>query len=645
MSEIGSATFGLVVGLGRFRRGLEDAEREAKQSGEKVGEKFTDESTDEIEGSGSRWSGALEKLAPVIVAAGAALGALAVVGLMQGIEAEAASSKLAAQMGLDPAEAEMAGHVAGDLYASAYGESLEDVHAAVGAVGSTLTSMAAENAEDLERLSRKALDFAEAFDVDVSRAVNSAGILLRSGLVDDADEAFDLIVAASQQMPAHMREELLEASDEYSQFFAALGISGEEAFGMLVRASEDGMYGIDKTGDALKELTIRATDMSTASVEAYEAAGLSAADMSAAFLAGGDEASAAFDMLIDGLLGIEDPVEQANAAIALFGTPLEDLGTSEIPTFLSSLDSMDDALGDVEGAADRMGDTLNDNARTEIETFKRQALQGLGDFAMRYAIPALRSLSGFITGTVLPAVRGVSDWARENQTVLVAVGIGIMATLVPAFVAWAIAAGTAAVATLTAIAPLIAVGAAVGALAYLVLTHWETIRTATSTVVSWITTRFDTVVGFFTGLPGRIASAAGNMWSWIGDTLRGALQSVANLWNNFRFPAWTMPSVSIPGIGSIGGATIGGWSLPRITVPALALGGTAVLPGLALVGERGPELLHMPTGASVVPLDRVGADGFGGGPDVIQLVVDGRVLAEIVRDHDDDRNRRNGRAA
>lgn len=55
-----------------------------------------------------------------------------------------------------------------------------------------------------------------------------------------------------------------------------------------------------------------------------------------------------------------------------------------------------------------------------------------------------------------------------------------------------------------------------------------------------------------------------------------------------------------------------------------ASGGVVTKPTAALIGESGPE--------AVVPLDRMGGFG-GGGTDVVQLVVDGRVLAEVVRPH------------
>jgi hypothetical protein len=44
--------------------------------------------------------------------------------------------------------------------------------------------------------------------------------------------------------------------------------------------------------------------------------------------------------------------------------------------------------------------------------------------------------------------------------------------------------------------------------------------------------------------------------------------------------------------------------------PGLATGGTVTNSGRVLVGERGPELLDLPTGASVIPLgSRTGASG------------------------------------
>src|SRR5690606_26310390 len=53
-------------------------------------------------------------------------------------------------------------------------------------------------------------------------------------------------------------------------------------------------------------------------------------------------------------------------------------------------------------------------------------------------------------------------------------------------------------------------------------------------------------------------------------------------------PSW------VPGLGGKG------FSLPRL--PMLAKGGDITRAGWAIVGEQGPEVLHMPRGAQVQPL-------------------------------------------
>jgi len=74
-----------------------------------------------------------------------------------------------------------------------------------------------------------------------------------------------------------------------------------------------------------------------------------------------------------------------------------------------------------------------------------------------------------------------------------------------------------------------------------------------------------------------------------------------------------------------------GTRMPGSIFPALAGGGSAAWPGWSMVGERGPELLHLGRGASVVPLDGRGVDPLEGvlvASVPVQLVLDRRVLAE-----------------
>jgi tape measure domain-containing protein len=83
--------------------------------------------------------------------------------------------------------------------------------------------------------------------------------------------------------------------------------------------------------------------------------------------------------------------------------------------------------------------------------------------------------------------------------------------------------------------------------------------------------------------------------------------------------------------------------LPHI--PHLASGGTVVGGGWSWVGERGPEMRWMPRGAVVAPAQiQPNAFPWGSGqfkdsynrPIQVQLVADGKVLAEVVAAHKDD---------
>jgi phage-related protein len=132
---------------------------------------------------------------------------------------------------------------------------------------------------------------------------------------------------------------------------------------------------------------------------------------------------------------------------------------------------------------------------------------------------------------------------------------------------------------------------------------------------------FQSVVHFIGGLPGKIAHAASGMWDGIKDAFRSAINWIIDGWNRLQF---TLPKVNthIPGVG-----TIGGWTLGTPDIPRLELGGIVTSPTLAMIGEgREPEV--------VAPLSRL--------PDLIPrqsmsplvsgaglVTPDGRLLAEV----------------
>lgn len=340
-------------------------------------EQSTSRFRDSIGGLGGHLSDGAKKLGAFAVAAAGIGGAMEIAA--GAVENQQITNKLAAQMGATGPLAAEYGQKAGDLYRNGFGESMQDAADAVGMVSNSFRTAGFEGEKSMEDIAASAMNFSTIFDQDVGAAIQTASQLVTNGLAKDSTEAFDLLTASFQRVPAAMREELPEIIQEYGTNFRALGFSGEEAFSLLVSASEQGKFALDKTGDALKEFTIRGSDMSTASVDAYQAIGLNAEEMSKKIAAGGDGAQEAMRATAEGLLKIEDPATRANTAIALFGTPLEDLSIDQIPAFLQGLTGAEDNMAGFAGASEEAGNTLNSGIGVALETLKRKVVGGLTD--------------------------------------------------------------------------------------------------------------------------------------------------------------------------------------------------------------------------------------------------------------------------
>ena len=363
-----------------------------RRAGERFSRSFQESGERGARGLGEKLKGALGKLDGVMEKVGLAGGAALGAGLAKAVSVQDAQGKLQAQLGLTAKESERFGKIAGTLYSQAYGESIEDVNDAIAAVVSSIDGMRGASNEAVQSMTAKALSLAKAFDIEVSRAVQVVGQLVKSGLVKDAEQGMDLLTASLQKVPAAVREDVIDALDEYGPFMQQIGLKGQQAFELLVQGAEKGMYGIDKTGDALKEFTIRATDMSAATQEAYKTLGLDTEKVTNDLLAGGQRGSKAFQLIITKLRGIKDPAEQSQAALALFGTPLEDLGTKDIPKFLGSLDTTQRTLGNTSGAADRMGNALQNTAGQKLTAFKRSVETNIVNTLSESVLPKLEEL-------------------------------------------------------------------------------------------------------------------------------------------------------------------------------------------------------------------------------------------------------------
>lgn len=341
---------------------------------------------------------------------GAAMGTALVAGLSETLNVEAANDKLSAQLALTEAESKRIGQAAGDLYAGAWGDSLEDVNIALRGVINNVKGMRNASEAELEAVGAKVIDVGTAFDQDLGQVTRAVGKMIKTGLVKDADEALDVLTRGFQT-GADEAEDLLETVNEYSTMFREIGLSGDKALGLISQGLKAGARDADTVADAIKEFAIRGKDGSDATAEGFKAIGLNAETMAKKIAAGGPTAAKALDETLDRLRAMEDPVARDAAAVALFGTKAEDLGDA-----LFALDpgKAVDALGKVKGAAKGMGDTLNDNANTNLTSFWRQAKRTFVDLVGGTILPIINDGAQALSAMFGPAVRAVADFFRDH---------------------------------------------------------------------------------------------------------------------------------------------------------------------------------------------------------------------------------------
>jgi hypothetical protein len=197
-----------------------------------------------------------------------------------------------------------------------------------------------------------------------------------------------------------------------------------------------------------------------------------------------------------------------------------------------------------------------------------------------------------------------------------------------------------------AVMALIAVGV-------LVVTHWKQVKNFFSGLWDWFKTNGPHLVGwilgpfslgavwaikhwrqvvhFFEGLPSVFAKIGESIWyallgsfKWLINTL-----VVTPLNEVLHGLHKAYASVNVPGLPS--------WPIPDPAIPKLAKGGYIRHGGWAVVGDKGPEAIHLPMGARVDPLSkRGGGTGIGGsfeGPSGdlhVHVDVDRREIATAV---------------
>lgn len=301
------------------------------------------------------------------LAVGVAAGAILSKGFVDSLNFEGATAKLRAQLGVTESEAERLGQVSIDIFTGNTGTDIDQVNEAIRRVRQNADAFGDSTGEGLEDVASKALSTANVFDEDLNGVIRATSQLIRTGLVDDSDEAFDLITVGLQG-PSNKADDLLDTFNEYSTLFRDLGLDGPTSLGLLNQAIEAGARDSDVAADALGEYFKRATDGSPAVATAFERIGLNADEMVLKTSAGGKGAAEGLQQTLEALRAIEDPAVRTQTAVALFGTQAEDLGEA---LFAFDTSNAVAELGNLEGAAEDAAGAVGDTALSKFQDLKR----------------------------------------------------------------------------------------------------------------------------------------------------------------------------------------------------------------------------------------------------------------------------------
>ncbi|MFI5993169.1 phage tail tape measure protein [Streptomyces sp. NPDC051362] len=559
--------------LARITQRTGDAGREA---GGALGDGLNESAADGADAAGESITGKFKGLALGVI--GGSLGAALMGGIASAMEQQQITTKIGAQLGATAAEAKRYGEVAGDLFSNAVTADFETAAEAVKATMSAgLVDPSATNAQ-LQSIATNVSDLASTFDLDLGETATAVGQLIRNGMAPNAKAGLDLIAKGMQGTDGR-GEDLLETVSEYGTIFKQVGLDGATSFGLINQALKAGAKDTDVVADSIKEFQLLATSGNSSVSDAFKALGLDAKQMGNDVAAGGTRSKGAIGKVLDALRKMGPNSAQAKQIVStLFGGPGEDLGAS---LFALDVDTASDAMSGAAGSADGLGNSLRDNAASQLTAFKNSMQQNLVEFLGSSVVPALTDLMSFI---------------NENKTVFTVAAVLIGAAFAAMGVAALIAGAEMATAWIVGLGPVAWIGMAIAALVVLIIAYWDEIKAGTLVAWDWFVgkliwakdmaisifmnftliglllshwdairsgaeTAWDALITWFTGIPGRISGAVSSL-----GVVLVALSVSA--WNSFHQSASNKVTTflayvrGIPGrvksqLGSLGGLLVG----------------------------------------------------------------------------------------
>lgn len=268
---------------------------------------------------------------------------------------ETAYNNFSNQTGIQGKELQKYKGVLDDLYDDGMGDSYEDLSETLAQIVQTTKET---DPSKIKELANNALVMRDTFGFDVQESMRAVNMLMDQFGVS-GEEAFNLIVQGAQN-GLNKNDDLLDSINEYAVHYKQLGYNADEFFNSLKNGTDTGTFSVDKLGDAMKEFGIRTKDTATSTDEGFQLVGLNANKMRKEFAKGGKSAQSATKKTLKALFSMDNQVKQNQAGVDLFGTMWEDLGIDGVK-----------ALMNVNGQADKTKksmEKINDVAYDDVDS-------------------------------------------------------------------------------------------------------------------------------------------------------------------------------------------------------------------------------------------------------------------------------------
>ncbi len=280
-------------------------------------------------------------------------------------------------------------------------------------------------------------------------------------------------------------------------------------------------------------------------------------------------------------VGMEEMEQMANGLgkamqgntqlFSMMGFELTDLQkkTLDTGTEQQRLATITEVLGTTyDGMAGTLRDTYGGQmevAKNTLNSFQTE----IGRTIQNFILPIIRSFNEWslsiggaegMINILNDKMARMKTFIKENEVLVVMIAGAIAGILVPAIVAWGVAAGVAAIKTLLLLSPLALIGASIAGFAYLVYKNWDSIKGFFESGVNFVKNKINELIEIINKIPGVNFSKIGESVSKNGArALGGSVETGKSYLVGERGPEMFVPSQSgnIRQMSQIGGGLAG----------------------------------------------------------------------------------------